>query len=299
MTKRKIPVILDTDPGVDDTLAMRILFRSDKVDIKLVCSVAGNVSIDLTTANTVYLTKAWGGGVPVARGCASPLGVDASYVHGAGGLGGYKLPDGSYEPDRTDAVEAMYETLLEAKEPYTVVTLGPMTNIGALLRKHPGIKDKIGRVYAMIASKDGAGNITPYAEFNSYCDPQALYDLVSSGIETVFAPMHLGRESKLSTAELLRSAGNTDMAAMMKDMFDGYCDSAAGDGYVAMYDANAAEALTRPELYDFIRCTATVNVTGRPGQTFLTPDGNGGCFYIEIKDKEKLAAAMFDDMFSD
>ena len=176
---------------------------------------------------------------------------------------------------------------------------GPMTNIGALLRKHPGIKDKIGRVYAMIASKDGAGNITPYAEFNSYCDPQALYDLVSSGIETVFAPMHLGRESKLSTAELLRSAGNTDMAAMMKDMFDGYCDSAAGDGYVAMYDANAAEALTRPELYDFIRCTATVNVTDRPGQTFLTPDGNGGCFYIEIKDKEKLAAAMFDDMFSD
>lgn len=297
MTEKRIPLILDTDPGVDDTLAMRMLFRSDMLDIKLVCSVAGNVSIDLTTVNAVYLTKLWGKDIPVARGCASPLGVDASYVHGAGGLGGYKLPPQTYSPDLPDAVEAMYGVLKDAEEPVTFVTLGPMTNIGILLKKHPDVKDKIKRVYAMIASKDGTGNITPYAEFNAYCDPQALFTLVESGVQTVFAPMHLGRESKLPMSELLSRAKGTDMAEMMQEMFAGYCDSAAGDGFVAMYDANATEALIKPELYDFVRCDATVNVADRPGQTFLTPDPDGKFFRIEIRDKEKLAEAMYKDLF--
>lgn len=296
--KKRLPLIIDTDPGVDDTLALRIMFLSDKLDIRLVCSVAGNVSIDLTTVNTLYLTKKWGkAGIPVARGCASPLGVDASYVHGAGGLGGYKLPPQSYKPDFEDAVEAMYKTLKRAKQPVYLVTLGPMTNAGMLLKKHPEIKNKIGRIYAMIASKDGTGNITPYAEFNAYCDPQALQTVVASGVETVFAPMHLGRESKLPMSELLSRAGKTDMAEMMEDMFAGYRDDAAGDGYVAMYDANAAEALLNPELYDFVRCGATVNVTDRPGQTFLKPDPDGKFFRIEIRDKEKLASAMYNDLF--
>ena len=297
MKKKKLPLIIDTDPGVDDTLAMRILFGSDELDIRLVCSVAGNVSIDLTTVNTLYLTRLWGGDIPVARGCASPLGVDAAYVHGAGGLGGYKLPPQSYAPDLTDAVEAMYGAIGASADPVTFITFGPLTNIGALLKKHPDVKDKITRIYAMIASKDGTGNITPYAEFNAYCDPPALRAVVDAGIETVFAPMHLGRESKLPMSELLSRAEGTDMAVMMKDMFAGYRDSAAGDGYVAMYDANAAEALLRPELYDFVRCGATVNVTDKPGQTFLTADPDGKFFRIEIRDKEKLADAMYEDLF--
>ncbi len=297
MKKKKLPLIVDTDPGVDDTLAMRILFGSDKLDIRLVCSVAGNVSIDLTTVNTLYLTRLWGGDIPVARGCVSPLGVDAAYVHGAGGLGGYKLPPQNRLPDQTDAVEATYRVLDEAEEPVTFITFGPMTNIGLLLKKHPGIENKIARIYAMIASKDGTGNITPYAEFNAYCDPPALRAIIDAGIETVFAPMHLGRESKLPMSELLARAEGTDMAAMMKDMFSGYRDSAAGDGYVAMYDANAAEALLRPGLYDFVRCGAAVNVTDKPGQTFLDADPDGKFFRIEIRDKQELADAMYEDLF--
>ena len=298
MEKKKTPLILDTDPGVDDTLAIRILLNTDGLDIKLVCSVGGNVSIDLTTANTLYLVRKWGGdGIPVARGCAAPLGVDASYVHGAGGLGGYKLPPQSFKPDFGDAAKAVYTMLKDAVTPVDIITLGPVTNIGALLTAHPEIKDKIKRIYAMIGSKDGKGNINPYAEFNAYCDPQALFTLIESEIEIVFAPMHLGCESKLAVSDLLSRSAGTDMAVMMKEILEGYRDAAAGDGYVAMYDANAAEALIRPELYDFVRCRASVNVTDRPGQTFLTPDQNGKFYYIEIRDKEKLAGAMLDDIF--
>ena len=143
MKKKKLPLIIDTDPGVDDTLAMRILFGSDELDIRLVCSVAGNVSIDLTTVNTLYLTRLWGGDIPVARGCVSPLGVDAAYVHGAGGLGGYKLPRQNHLPDQPDAVDAVYRVLSESEEPVTFITFGPMTNIGLLLKKYPGIEAKL------------------------------------------------------------------------------------------------------------------------------------------------------------
>ena len=298
MAENKYPLILDADPGVDDTLALKMLFGRKDLDIRLVCSVAGNVSIDLTTANALYLTRTWGGAIPVARGGASPLGVDASYVHGAGGLGGYRIPPHSFTVDRPDAVEAMYETLTAGDRPFALVTLGPLTNVGRLLREHPDVKNKIGRIYAMIASKDGTGNITPWAEFNAYCDPRALADTAASGIEIVFAPMHLGREAKLSMDELLSRAGKTDLGDMMRDMFRGYHDAAAGDGYVAMYDANAAEAILHPELYDFVPCTAAVNVSERPGQTYLTPDPNGRCFRLEIRDPRALAETMLNDLFS-
>ena len=298
MKKDRIPMIIDADPGVDDTLALKILFGSDKTDIKLVCSVAGNVSIDLTTANALYLTKTWGGDIPVARGGASPLGVDASYVHGAGGLGGYKIPPHDYKIDSADAVESMYKTLLSEEEPFTLATFGPLTNVAKLLRDHPDAKDRIGRIYAMIASKDGTGNITPYAEFNAYCDPKALYEVIASGIETVFAPMHLGREAKMSMDSLLKGAGKTDIGDMMTDMFRGYRDAAAGDGFVAMYDANVAEAIIHPELYDFVRVKASADIKDRPGQTFLTPDRDGSCFSLEIRDAKALTDAMLEDLFN-
>lgn len=298
MADKKIPLIIDTDPGVDDTLALRMAFRSDLFDVKLVCSVAGNVSIELTTANALYLTKAWGGDIPVAKGGASPLGADASYVHGAGGLGGYKLPEHGYKLDGRDAVTAMYETLTAASEKITLVTLGPLTNIADLIKAHPDCIGKIDRIYAMIASKDGTGNITPWAEFNSYCDPAALDTVIRSGAEIVFAPMHLGREAKLSRDEMLSRAGGTQFGEMLKMMFSGYHDEAAGDGYVAMYDANSVEALIRPGLYDFVRCTASVNLNGHPGQTFLSADERGGCFRIEIRDKKALDEAMLNDLFA-
>ncbi len=297
MLQNRIPVILDTDPGVDDTLALLILFRSPKVDLRLVTSVAGNVSIERTTANALYLTKSWAGDIPVAKGFSSPLGVDASYVHGESGLGHFRIPAHVFYLDPRNAVEAMKDTLLSCEEKVTLVTLGPVTNVARLIRDYPETLGKISRVYAMIASKDGTGNITPYAEFNAYCDPAALKTLVDSGLEVVFAPMHLGRDGKIATSLLLSCAEKTDKYDMMKDLFDGYCDSAAGKEYVAMYDANASEALLHPELYDFVRCDATVNTTDKPGQTFLTPNETGRFYRIEIRNTEEFTETVLKDLF--
>ncbi len=298
--EKRIPLIIDTDPGVDDALALKMAFGSPKLDIRLLCSVAGNVSIRFTTANALFLTKKYGGDIPVARGSASPLSrqaVDASSVHGESGIGDYVIPAHSYALDSEDGISAMYAALKAAEEPVTLVTLGPLTNIAALLAGHSDALEKIGRIYAMIASVDGAGNITPYAEFNAYCDPEALDAVVKSGAEIVFAPMHLGRDAKLSQADILARGAGSEFGGMLAQIFRGYKDAAAGEGYVAMYDANAVAALLHPEMYDFIRCTAEVNVTDKPGQTFLRPDAAGRAFYLEIRDRAALAEAMLADLF--
>ena len=133
---KRTPIIIDADPGVDDALALKMAFGSPQLDIRLVCSVAGNVSIRFTTANALFLTKKYGGDIPVARGSASPLSrqaVDASSVHGERGIGDYVIPEHDYKLDSEDGIEAMYAALLAAKDPVTLITLGPLTNIAALL----------------------------------------------------------------------------------------------------------------------------------------------------------------------
>ena len=297
---KPIPLIIDADPGVDDALAMRIAFGSPALDIRLVCTVAGNVNVDLTTANARYLTKKYGGDIPVARGSASPLArkaVDASHVHGAGGIGSYVIPAHSYALESGDGVELMYAALKAAGQPATLVTLGPMTNIAALFARHPDAAGMIGRIFAMIASVDGTGNITDEAEFNAYCDPEALDTVIRSGAEIVFAPMHLGRVAKLAQADILTRGRGSEFGAMLEEIFRGYQDSAAGAGYVAMYDANVMEAILHPELYDFVRCSATVDTGAHPGQTFLRPAPEGRFSYLEIRDADAVARSMLDDLF--
>ncbi len=298
--EKRIPLIIDTDPGVDDALALKMAFGSPRLDIRLVCSVAGNVGIRLTTANALYLTKKYGGDIPVARGSGSPLSrgaADAAGVHGASGIGDYVIPEHGYRLEPEEGVEAMYGALKASGEPVTLVTLGPLTNVAALLDRHPDAPGLIRRIYAMIASVDGTGNITEYAEFNAYCDPEALDAVIRSGAELVFAPMHLGRVARLSQADILERGKGTEFGDMLAQIFRGYRDDAAGEGCVAMYDANAVEALIRPEQYDFIRCAPEVDVGEFPGRTFLRPDAAGRCFSLEIRDPAALAEAMLQDLF--
>lgn len=296
----RIPLIIDADPGVDDALALKIAFGSPELDVRLVCSVAGNVGIGRTTANALFLTKRYGGDIPVVRGSGSPLSrqaTDASSVHGASGIGDYVIPEHDYKLDSEDGVEAMYEALKGAGEPVTLLTLGPLTNIATLLARHPDAPKYVKRVYAMIASVDGTGNITEYAEFNAYCDPEALDAVIRSGMDVVFAPMHLGRDAKLAQKDILERGKGTEFGDMLDQIFRGYIDEAAGKGYVAMYDANAVEAIIHPELYDFVRCTAEVDTGDHPGRTFLRPDAAGRYSYIEIKDTDVLAKAMLADLY--
>jgi len=149
--KRKL--IIDTDPGIDDAVAIAIALFSEKLDVKLITTVAGNVSLDLVTENTLKLLTFFGKDIPVAKGLSEPLLQkfdDAKNVHGASGMDGYDFGD----PNRNNlleehAVNAMRRTILESDTKVTIVAIGPLTNAALLLKMYPEVKKNIDEIVFM------------------------------------------------------------------------------------------------------------------------------------------------------
>ena len=147
------PVIIDTDPGIDDAVAIAIALFAEELDVRLITTVGGNVGIEHTTDNALKLVTFFKKHVPVAAGAAEPLVrelVDASNVHGASGMEGWEFD----EPDRSlllekNAVDAMRDALLASEEPVTIIALAPLTNVALTLKAYPEVKSHIERIVLM------------------------------------------------------------------------------------------------------------------------------------------------------
>lgn len=174
-----IPLIIDTDPGVDDAVALLLAAGSPEVELLAVTTVFGNVELERTTDNARRLLALAGRpDVPVAAGAARPLvhvqPTDAADWHGADGLGGgaSTLPEPTAALHPRGAVELMAELLRASGQPVTIAAIGPLTNVALLLAVHPELADRIGRLVVMGGSM-AVGNTTGAAEFNVYSDPEA------------------------------------------------------------------------------------------------------------------------------
>ncbi|GAA3243798.1 nucleoside hydrolase [Pseudonocardia petroleophila] len=193
-----IPLIIDTDPGVDDAIALMLAVASPEVDLRAVTTVFGNVALTQTTRNAGrVLALAGRPDVPVAAGAARPLVHDraerAEQWHGGDGLGGHAsaLPDPAAEPDPRGAVAVMAGVLRDAAEPVTIAPIGPLTNVALLLAVHPELVPRIGRIVWMGGSL-GAGNVTGAAEFNAHCDPEAAHRvLTQADVPVTMVPLDL------------------------------------------------------------------------------------------------------------
>lgn len=177
MTETRVPIILDCDTGVDDALALALAVRSPRCDLVAVTTLAGNVDIERTTANTLAVLDLLGAtGVPVHRGASRPLvrpHVDAVYAHGTDGLGTARLPPSARAlgPDRGPA--AIVRLANAQPGEITLVCVGPLTNLAIALNVEPRLPDLLRRVVVMGGSFWEGGNVTPHAEFNTFCDPEA------------------------------------------------------------------------------------------------------------------------------
>ena len=158
-------LILDTDPGLDDALALFLALASPEVQIEAITTVSGNVHVDLTTRNALTLLELAGRtDIPVARGCDRPLSrqpVFADYVHGQNGLGGVELPTPNLQPLAQHAVDLIIERVMAAPREITLVPVGPLTNIALALRKEPRIADRVSEVVIMGGALRVPGNVTP------------------------------------------------------------------------------------------------------------------------------------------
>jgi len=206
MAPRKI--IIDTDPGQDDAVAILLALASrDEIEVLAITAVAGNVPLALTARNARVVCELAGvSGVPVHAGCDRPLArtlVTAEHVHGKTGLDGADLPDPRLALAATHAVDAIiHHVRREPPGSVTLCPLGPLTNIAAALRRAPDIADRLGGIVLMGGAYFEVGNITPAAEFNIYVDPEAAADVFACGAEITVLPLDATHKALITKSRL-------------------------------------------------------------------------------------------------
>lgn len=211
-----INVLLDVDTGVDDALALLLAARSPALNVLGVTCVMGNVELDKVVPNTLKVLQIAGRtDIPVARGIDQPLievQNNAKGVHGDDGLGNLGLPEPTRQVESEHAIEFMRRTLMEAREPITLIPLAPLTNIATLLRQHPEVKPKIQQIVFM-GGAIGMGNASATGEFNVRQDPEAADIVIRSGLPTVMYGLEVFRQVTFSRDEAQAFMKSNDEAA--------------------------------------------------------------------------------------
>lgn len=219
---KRIPVIIDCDPGVDDTAALLLAHQAPELEILAVTTVAGNVSVDKTTANALRVRKASGADYPVFSGAEHPMfrePVTASGVHGPDGFGGVQMeiPDDAIPAEK--AWDAIYRIAKEQAGELTLIATGPLTNVGIALAKYKELPQLVKRVVIMGGAAIG-GNITPAAEFNIYVDPEAADMLFQSGMPVYMCGLDVTMKAYITPEELEKlGALGSPQAKLFRDVF--------------------------------------------------------------------------------
>ncbi|MFD4198700.1 nucleoside hydrolase [Amycolatopsis thermoflava] len=250
------PLIIDTDPGVDDAFAIALAALSEDVELLGVTTVFGNVPLEATTLNARRVLALCGrADVPVAAGAARPLVhaqlQRASHVHGSDGLSGRSaaLPEPVRALEPGGAVSLLVSLLEAAAEPVTIAPIGPLTNIALLLAAHPEVREKIARIVVMGGGLAG-GNTTGAAEFNIWSDPEAARRvLVEEPVPCVLVPMDLTYRCAVDSTWLDKLAASgpigTALEALTPDYLAHYRKALGWDGIV-LHDAVAVAEAIRP-----------------------------------------------------
>ena len=196
---------LDTDTASDDAVALIMALRAPDVRVDAITVVAGNVDVEQATRNALYTAELCQSSVPVFTGAEKPLRrahVSAAWFHGRDGLGDHHYPPPRRTPERIDAIDAIIETV-ETHPGLEVVTLGPLTNLALALQRKPSIAGKVRRLVIMGGAPCCEGNVTPAAEYNIWCDPEAARIVVESGLPVELVGWHLCRgQAALNPSEI-------------------------------------------------------------------------------------------------
>ena len=257
MTPRKI--IIDTDPGQDDAVAILVALASpEELDVLGITCVAGNVPLDLTSRNARIVCELAGKpDVKVFAGCDRPLGRDlvtAEHVHGKTGLDGPDLPEPTMPMAEGHAVDFIIDTLRDnAPGTVTLCPLGPLTNIATALQKAPDIADRIAKIVLMGGGYCEGGNITPTAEFNIYVDPQAADIVFKSGAPIVVMPLDVTHKALVTKArnDAFRALGTPVGIAVaeMTDFFERFDKEKYGSDGAPLHDPCVTAYLINPDLF--------------------------------------------------
>ncbi|MCG6556675.1 nucleoside hydrolase [Ruegeria sp. 1NDH52C] len=269
MPPRKI--IIDTDPGQDDAVAILLALASpDEIEVLGITAVAGNVPLPLTAKNARIVCELAGRpDVPVHAGCDAPIArklVTAEHVHGKTGLDGPDLPEPTMPLQDAHAVDFIIDTLrAHAPGTVTLCPLGPLTNIATALTRAPDIVTRVQEIVLMGGAYFEVGNITPAAEFNIYVDPEAADIVFKSGAPIVAMPLDVTHKALVTKARndafraLDTPAGIA--VAQMTDFFERFDKEKYGSEGAPLHDPCVTAYLLNPDLFSGRHVNVTVETT--------------------------------------
>ena len=278
LTPRRI--VIDTDPGIDDAIAIVMALCSPDLDVVALTTVFGNMSQPVTTANTLGLLELAGRpDIPVAAGAARPLLRDYAgevpFIHGPNGVGGVELPEASAALDPRPAAELLHQVAAERPGEVTLVAVGPLTNLALAVRLHPDLPELVDEVVVMGGNAYARGNASPAAEANILSDPEAAdivfgedWPLTMVGLDVTVPVVLTGADIEAVGAvdhpahrALARAVGSyREYFGTMYDDHDGICP----------HDATALAALLRPDLFETEHRPVRVETQGMArGRTWL------------------------------
>lgn len=271
-------ILIDTDPGIDDALAILLALASPELSLEGLSVVHGNCSLEQATRNGLSVLELAGAGhIPLAKGCELPLvqpSLLAPETHGNTGLGYAKLPQPRAQPIGQHGSDFLIEKALSSPGEITLVAIGPLTNVALAIRKEPKFAKSLREIVIMGGAIRHEGNTTALAEFNTYVDPHAAHIVFHAGIPTTLVPLDVTYQCILTAQDVERllkiASPITTFIKQATDFYMEYHDAWQGIRGCIINDPLALALTFAPELCDYQSLPVDVDISGgvSMGKTF-------------------------------
>jgi len=272
-----LPIVIDTDPGIDDCLALLLALNSPELDIRAISITYGNSVVENAYRNCVeILRRAHNRRIPIGIGARRPLRRQlqvADDTHGPSGLGYADVPPAGVILDFVRPLERLLEA---QREPVTLVTLGPVTGLALVLRSNPGlVREKVARHVAMIGNIEAPGNQTRFSEFNAWCDPEALAIVLAAELPTEMIGLDVTRKVIMKGNEVERLAQHSPWLHDALRFYVEFHKNQEGLDGAVINDVLAIAYLIQPDVLTFsdLRISVDMDDGQRRGRTRLDPKG--------------------------
>jgi purine nucleosidase len=274
-----LPIIIDTDPGIDDCLALLLALNSPELDVRAISISYGNTVVENAYRNAVEILRKVKHPmrVPLGIGARRPLKRQlqvADDTHGPSGLGYADVPPAGVILDYARPLERL---LAAQPEPVTLVTLGPVTSLALVLRANPDlVREKVNRHVAMIGNIEAAGNQTRFSEFNAWCDPEALATVLAAEIPTEMIGLDVTRKLVIKGSEVERLAQHSPWLHDALRFYVEFHKKQEGLDGAVINDVLAIAYLLQPDVLTFsdLRLTVDLDDGQSRGRTKLNPKGS-------------------------
>ena len=261
----KKPLIISTDPGIDDIAAMTISLFAKELDVRMIVPTWGNVQLEYTLQNTLNLEKFLHTKVPVVVGANQPLVapmISAASVHGKTGIAGFDFEEADRSLVKPGlAATVMAEEIKNSPEKVTLLGIGPLTDYALLFKQYPEVKKNIDQIVIM-GGNIGRGNHSPLAEYNIAGDPEAAQVVFHSGLPIKVAPLEIGNKAHLTQDQMSKVKECGEVGNMLYSLFS-HIHEPDGDPRIKIYDPTAVGILLHPEMFTLKKANVEIELRGQ------------------------------------